>query len=224
VSFEQFAREALIAATDFSALAAASRPDDFLARLVQSAAAVAMNEALPSLVPLLSCLSDVISLLSGDSEAVGLVSDALVRLAGRILKRQLDADVGAVVPVVHGILKFRLLDFARLSDQFVEKVFYLVDLSISSSPDFLGLTLDLLLETLKVERPRGACGRVSARLLEVERPFSETGVEIYSLYICCCETIAAFHPTDSDDLAEELRHSKGNDGSDCREIGLPVQP
>jgi hypothetical protein len=56
--------------------------------------------------------------------------------------------------------------------------------------------MELLLETLRIERQQTPAKTILTRLLDLEETFAEMKYEIYSLYVRCCETLAASAPTD----------------------------
>lgn len=192
----KFTEDDYHAANDFINEAATSHVDDSISRLVQRATAYAVNLNLPSVGPLMTCFFHVIYLISEGDPVNESISDSLLRYTNELMTKNPPVDVEQVFPVVQTIIKSYVRKFARNSDHFVEKVFHLVTVSMTISPTCLQPLMELLLETLKIDRPQTPCKMILERLMTMHEAFCSMKLEIYSLYICCCETIAAFNPTD----------------------------
>jgi hypothetical protein len=197
---QYFTKDDFVLANDFINEAASSDADDSLYRLVQRATATAVNANLPSVAPMLTCFFHVIYYIPDEDPANESISDSLLKYANEMMTKDLPIDVAEVFPLVQSIIKNYLRKFARKSFRFVDKVFHLVTVAIGASPDFLEPMMELLLETLKIDRPQNPCKGILARLYDMHDVFTEMKIEIYSLYLQCCETIAAYSPTDGGNL------------------------
>lgn len=165
-------------------------------KLVQKATATAINLSLPSTHQLLRCFFHVIRLINDDDPSNENISDSLLRYANELMTKPLNIDVLQIFSIVQVIIKNFVRKFSRNSSHFVEKVFHLLTVSLPLGPDYIQPMLELLLETLKIYRPMNPCKILLGKLLEMQNLFSTMPTPIYSLYICCAETIASFYPTD----------------------------
>ncbi|OHS97007.1 Importin-beta N-terminal domain containing protein [Tritrichomonas foetus] len=169
---------------------------DELCRLVQRATATAVNANLPSIFPLLTCFFHVISRVGEDDPVNESISDSLLRYLNELMTKQLPIDVQVIFPIVQTIIKSYVKKFSRNSLHFVEKVFHLLTVSVNLGPNFVQPMLELMLETLKIHRPISPCKMILAKMMDMQQIFCGMSLTIYSLYICCCETMAAYYPTD----------------------------
>lgn len=167
-----------------------------ICRLVQRAVTICVNGNLQSITPMLTLFLYVIGLLENDDPGIPSISDSLIRYINLLMTMNCPVDVSEVFTNVQKIIKQYVRQFSRNSDFFLEKVFHLVTVSLNCGPDFVEPMIDLLLETLKVYRPMKPCKTLFSKLMELHQQFLELPPNIYSLYICCLEQIAACNPTD----------------------------
>jgi hypothetical protein len=203
---QYFTEEDFMLANDFINEAANRDVDDSLYRLVQRATATAVNANLPSVAPMLTCFFHVIYSIPDEDPANESISDSLLKYANELMTKDLPIDVAEVFPLVQSIIKNYIRKFQRNSFHFVDKVFHLVTVAIGASPDFLEPMMELLLETLKIDRRQSPCKGILARLYDMHDMFTEMKIEIYSLYLQCCETIAASSPTDGGNMPVGTTH------------------
>ena len=167
-----------------------------LYRLVHRATATAINANLSSLSPLLTCFFHVISRIGEDDPVNESLSDSFLRYLNELMTKNLPVDVQTIFPIVQTILKSYVRKFSRNSLHFLEKVFHLLTVSVNLGPDFVQPMLELMLETLKIYRPMYPCKIILSKMLDMQQIFCNMSLHIYSLYICCLETVAAYHPLD----------------------------
>lgn len=167
-----------------------------LCRLVQRATATAVNANLSSIYPLLTCFFHVILRISEDDPVNESISDSLLRYLNELMTKELPVDVPTIFPIVQKFIKTFVRKFSRNSLHFVEKVFYLLTVSINLGPDFVIPMLELMLETVKISRPMSPCRKILSKMTDMHQIFCNMSLQIYSLFICCCETMAAYLPTD----------------------------
>lgn len=192
----KFTEEDFVIANDFISELATGREDDSMRRLVQRATAFVVNAGLPSVEPLLMCLGHVVYSISGDDPANESISDSLIKYANELMTTQINVDVAGVFPAVTRIVKMYVRKFSSNSKHFLEKIFYLVTVALNAGPDFLRAMMEVLLETVTIERPSKPCKIILGKLLGMRGMFCSTVDDIYSLYVCCCVTIAASASTD----------------------------
>lgn len=168
---------------------------DDICLLVQTATQTAINNHLFSVDFLLRLFLHTVTYVEDDSEFNIKISDNFLRYMNELMHRY--DEEGEVFLLTKNILQQFVRRFTRLSRHFLELVLHLVFISLDVRPQFTTPMLELLLETLKVERPEDTARKVLFRLQEKHDEFLELSTEDYALYLCCCITVAAFPPSDS---------------------------
>lgn len=167
-----------------------------LCRLVHRATATAINNNLSSIFPLLSCFFHVILNICDDDPVNESISDSLLRYLNELMTKDLPVDIHTIFPIVQNIIKKSVRKFSKNSLHFDEKVFHILKVSVNYGPDFVQPMLELMLETVKIYRPMNSCKKNLSTLMDMQAVFCEMSIQIYSLYLCCCETMAAYVPID----------------------------
>lgn len=168
-----------------------------LCRLVHRTTATAINANLPSIHPVLTCFFHLISRIKPDESVHESISNSLLRYLNELMTKTLPIDVEQIFPIVETIVKCNVRPFSRNSLHFADKVFYLLTISVNMEPFFIQPMLELMLETVKIYRPESSCRVILSKLLDMQPIFCQMPLEMYSLYLCICETIAAYMPTDT---------------------------
>ena len=113
-----------------------------------------------------------------------------------LMLRSNEFDVHFVFCLTKRIIQCYVRKFSRKSLHFLEKIFHLLCVSLTYGSDYVHPMLDLLLETLKIERPLNSSRIVLHKLIELHQEFILLPTEIYSIYLNCCLIISAMPPSD----------------------------
>jgi len=169
---------------------------DDISRIIRRATAIAVDRSLGSVELLLRSFFHVVTSIDDDDPLNETISDSFLRYLNELMLRSQRIDVYTEFCLATNILRTYVRKFSRMSLHFLEKVYHLVCVSISAGQAFLVPMLDLLLETLKIERPLVSSKVVLHKLIDLHNDFISMAPEVYSLYLCCCLTITAYPPTD----------------------------